>query len=91
MFYDYLIYQLKKENFKIIKIDLNEFKKICSINDDSYSIYTNLKNKVIVPILKDINNYIDKHKYGLRIFFDTIKQNRKVEKLKFTVIRKEEQ
>ena len=91
LFYDYLIYQLKKENFKIIKIDLNEFKKICSINDDSYSIYTNLKNKVIVPILKDINNYIDKHKYGLRIFFDTIKQNRKVEKLKFTVIRKEEQ
>jgi|GEM_PF-926801 len=91
LFYDYLIYQLKKENFKIIKIDLNEFKKICSINDDSYSIYTNLKNKVIVPILKDINNYIDKHKYGLRIFFDTIKQNRKVEKLKFTVIRKEEE
>lgn len=46
---------------------------------------------MINPILNDINNYVDKHKYGLRIFFDTIKQNRKVEKLKFTVIRKEEE
>lgn len=27
LFYDYLIYQLKKENFKVIEIDLNEFKK----------------------------------------------------------------
>ena len=91
LFYDYLIYQLKKENFKVIEIDLNEFKKICSINGGSYSIYTNLKKRMINPVLNDINNYVDKHKYGLRIFFDTIKQNRKVEKLKFTVIRKEEE
>lgn len=91
LFYDYLIYQLKKENFKVIEIDLNEFKKICSINGGSYSIYTNLKKRIINPILNDINNYVDKHKYGLRIFFDAIKQNRKVEKLKFTVIRKEEE
>lgn len=91
LFYDYLIYQLKKENFKVIEIDLNEFKKICSINGGSYSIYTNLKKRIINPILNDINNYVDKHKYGLRIFFDAIKQNRKVEKLKFTIIRKEEE
>ena len=91
LFYDYLICQLKKENFKIIEVDLNQFKKICSINRKSYSTYTCLKNKVIIPVLGDINNYIDKHKYGLRVFFDSIKENRKVEKLKFTIIRKEEQ
>ena len=83
--------QLKKENFKIIEVDLNQFKRICSINRKSYSTYTCLKNKVIIPVLGDINNYIDKHKYGLRVFFDSIKENRKVEKLKFTIIRKEEQ
>lgn len=91
LFYDYLICQLKKENFKIIEVDLNQFKRICSINRKSYSTYTCLKNKVIIPVLDDINNYIDKHKYGLRVFFDSIKENRKVEKLKFTIIRKEEQ
>lgn len=91
LFYDYLICQLKKENFKIIEVDLNQFKRICSIKRKSYSTYTCLKNKVIIPVLGDINNYIDKHKYGLRVFFDSIKENRKVEKLKFTIIRKEEQ
>lgn len=45
LFYDYLIYQLKKENFKVIEMDLNEFKKICSINGGSYLIYTNLKKE----------------------------------------------
>ncbi|WP_418575748.1 hypothetical protein [Phascolarctobacterium succinatutens] len=55
-----------------------------------FNIYK-FKKRIINPILNDINDYVDKHKYGLRIFFDAIKQNRKVEKLKFTVIRKEEE
>lgn len=90
LFYDYLIYQLKQEHFKVVELDLKEFKKICSIYSECYLKYGDLKNKVIIPILRDINDYIDKQKYGIRIFFDTIKQNRKIEKLKFTIIRRED-
>lgn len=89
LFYDYIISKLKKENFKIVELKITEFKKICTINK-SYSRYEDLKNSIILPMLKDINNYIDKNKYGLRIFYDNIKESRTIVGIKFTIIRKEE-
>ena len=88
-FYDYLIYQLKNENFETIELTLKEFKKICSLSNKNYLRYSSLKNKVINPVMNDINNSLSKNKYGLRVYLEEIKNNQKVISLKINVIRKD--
>ena len=88
-FYDYLIYQLKNENFETIKLTLKEFKKTCSLSNKNYLRYSSLKNKVINPVMNDINDSLSKNKYGLRVYLEEIKDNQKVIGLKINVIRKE--
>lgn len=91
LLYDYFICQLKKDNFRVVELKINELKRICSINTKTYPRYIDLKNIIILPSIIDINNFINKNNHGVRVFFDSIKENRKVEKLKFTIIRKEKQ
>lgn len=88
-FYDYLIYQLKNENFETIELTLKEFKKTCSLSNKNYLRYSSLKNKVINPVMNDINDSLSKNKYGLRVYLEEIKDNQKVIGLKINVIRKE--
>lgn len=88
-FYDYLIYQLKNENFETVELTLKEFKKTCSLSNKNYLRYSSLKNKVINPVMNDINDSLSKNKYGLRVYLEEIKDNQKVIGLKINVIRKE--
>ena len=88
-FYDYLIYQLKNENFETVELTLKEFKKTCSLSNTNYLRYSSLKNKVINPVMNDINDSLSKNKYGLRVYLEEIKDNQKVIGLKINVIRKE--
>ena len=87
-FFNYIIYQLKNEKTKTIELNINEFKRICCINEDAYSLFTPLKNKIITPILNDIENATKKCKYGIIIFFNKIKTKNEIT-LKFTIIRKD--
>lgn len=88
-FYDYLIYQLKNENFETVELTLKEFKKTCSLSNKNYLRYSSLKNKVINPVMNDINDSLSKNKYGLRVYLEEIKDNQKVIGLKINIIRKE--
>lgn len=91
LLYDYFIYQLKKDNFKVVELKINELKRICSINTETYPRCIDLKNIIILPSIIDINNFINKNNHGIRVFCDNIKKNRTIVGVKFTIIRKEKQ
>lgn len=91
LLYDYFICQLKKDNFKVVELKINELKRICSINTETYPRCIDLKKTIILPSIIDINNFINKNNHGLRVFCDNIKKNRTIVGFKFTIIRKEKQ
>ena len=91
LLYDYFICQLKKDNFKVVELKINELKRICSINTETYPRCIDLKNIIILPSIIDINNFINKNNHGVRVFCDNIKKNRTIVGFKFTIIRKEKQ
>lgn len=91
LLYDYFICQLKKDNFKVVELKINELKRICSINTETYPRCIDLKNTIILPSIIDINNFINKNNHGVRVFCDNIKKNRTIVGFKFTIIRKEKQ
>lgn len=91
LLYDYFICQLKKDNFKVVELKINELKRICSINTETYPRCIDLKNIIILPSIIDINNFINKNNHGIRVFCDNIKKNRIIVGFKFTIIRKEKQ
>lgn len=91
LLYDYFICQLKKDNFKVVELKINELKRICSINTETYPRCIDLKNIIILPSIIDINNFINKNNHGIRVFCDNIKKNRTIVGFKFTIIRKEKQ
>ena len=88
LLYDYFICQLKKDNFKVVELKINELKRICSINTETYPRCIDLKKTIILPSIIDINNFINKNNHGLRVFCDNIKKNRTIVGFKFTIIRK---
>lgn len=61
---------------KKYEVSLQEFKKILNIT--GYNDYTELKRKVIVPSINEINKYTD-----LDIEFKAIKKGKKIDKLAF--------
>ena len=87
-FLNYIISQLKNEKTKIIELSIEQLKIICCINKDSYPSFVSLKNKVIIPILHDIEDATKRCKYGIIIFFNKIKSKKEIT-LKFTIIRKD--
>lgn len=91
LLYDYFICQLKKDNFRVVELKINELKRICSINTETYPRCIDLKNIIILPSIIDINNFINKNNHGVRVFCDNIKKNRTIVGFKFTIIRKEKQ
>ena len=56
-----------------------------------YERYTDFKNNVLKPILKDINeeNYNKENFCNIRLSIETIKNNRKITGIQFTITRKE--
>lgn len=70
LLYDYFICQLKKDNFKVVELKINELKRICSINTETYPRCIDLKNIIILPSIIDINNFINKNNHGVRVFDD---------------------
>ena len=49
-------------------------------NNKTYNLYGNLKSKILLPAIKEINEKTD-----LKVVFKEIKKGRKVEKLEFTI------
>lgn len=74
LLYDYFICQLKKDDFKVVELKINELKRICSINTETYPRCIDLKNIIILPSIIDINNFINKNNHGVRVFCDNIKK-----------------
>lgn len=74
LLYDYFICQLKKDNFRVVELKINELKRICSINTETYPRCIDLKNIIILPSIIDINNFINKNNHGVRVFCDNIKK-----------------
>jgi plasmid replication initiation protein len=65
---------------------IDEIKGWCGIGNDEYKKYSHFKLKVIDPAKKEIN---DKTKYN--ISYKEIKKSRKVDKLEWSVARKDEE
>lgn len=83
--YTFKIYELIKQwaNTKnIIIFDVEELKKDLDIEENKgYKNYSNIEKKIILPALKEINEYSE-----LRIEYESIKVGRKVVNIKFIVL-----
>lgn len=81
--YTYRIYELLKqyEKFGVRTFTLEALRFVLGIEDEQYPRYGNLKQKVIVPAVKEINDNTD-----LYVEYEEIKQKRKVMGIKFRFI-----
>lgn len=80
--YSIRIYELLKSNEfkKCWEINLDELKTILKANEKSYSIYQNVKNRIIVKAQKEL-----KDKTDISFDFEEIKTGRKVTSIKFFI------
>jgi plasmid replication initiation protein len=74
------IYELLKqyESFGNRDFTINEFRFKLGIDDTEYPQYASLKQKIISPVIKQLNEVSD-----LYVEFEEVKVKRKVEKIKF--------
>lgn len=89
-FYELLLDKLKNENEAIFTLSFEETKEMFHVAK-KYERYTDFKNNVLKPILKDINeeNYNKENFCNIRLSIETIKNNRKITGIQFTITRKE--
>lgn len=89
-FYEFLLDKLKNENEAIFTLSFEETKGMFHVAK-KYERYTDFKNNVLKPILKDINeeNYNKENFCNIRLSIETIKNNRKITGIQFTITRKE--
>lgn len=72
---------LKSNQFKTFwEINLEEFKKLLGANEKSYSIYQNVKNRILIKAQKEL-----KEKTDIYFDFEEIKTGRKVTSIKFLI------
>jgi len=74
---------LKSISFNELIISLEKLKKRIDIPNESYDKYGIFKQKVLEPVLKEINE-----KTSINVKYEPIKDGRKVVKIKFTIERK---
>lgn len=89
-FYEFLLDKLKNENEAIFTLSFEETKEMFHVAK-KYERYTDFKNNVLKPILKDINeeNYNKENFCNIRLSIETIKNNRKITGIQFIITRKE--
>lgn len=72
---------LKSNQFKKVWIvELDELKKILGVTEKSYSVYQNIKNRIVIQAQKEL-----KEKTDIEFDFEEIKTGRKVTSLKFYI------
>lgn len=76
------LYEIMKCNQfrKSFEIELDEFKRILGITEKSYSVYQNVKNKVVLQAQKELSTKTD-----ISFDFQEIKTGRKVTSIKFFI------
>lgn len=75
--YELLIQKIDIKNTKTIELD--EMRRLFNLSK-SYDRYNNIKNKILLPAVKDINTYSD-----INIYHKEIKSGRKVTALEFHI------
>lgn len=80
--YSIRIFQLAKSNIyrKTFSITIDELKDMLKLTQKSYSLYSNVKLKVLDPSIKEINDKTD-----INISYKEVKVGRKVDSITFTV------
>ena len=80
--YSLRLFELLKSNEykKIWKIELDELKKLLGATEKSYSVYQNVKNRIILQAQKEL-----KKKTDINFDFEEIKTGRKVTALRFYI------
>lgn len=80
--YSLRLFELLKCNEfkKIWNIDLNDLKDLLGATGKSYSIYQNVKNRILIQAQKELNNKTD-----IYFDFEEIKTGRKVTSIKFFI------
>lgn len=80
--YSIRIFQLAKSNIyrKTFTIKVDELKDMLKLTQKSYSLYSNIKLKVLDPSIKEINEKTD-----IKVQYSEVKVGRKVDSIKFTV------
>lgn len=88
-FYEFLLDKLKNENEAIFTLSFEETKEMFHVAK-KYERYTDFKNNVLKPILKDINGEdVQRENFcNIRLAIETVKNGRKMSGIKFTVTRK---
>lgn len=84
-FYSIRIYELLKQYERLNErtFTLQDLREYLSIEDDLYPMYSNFKQKVISVAYREL-----KEKSDIYFEYQEIKQNRKVDKLKFIIYKK---
>lgn len=80
--YSLRLYELLKCNQfkKVWEIELEELKKILVATEKSYSVYQNIKNRIVIQAQKEL-----KEKTDISFDFEEIKTGRKVTSIKFFI------
>ena len=89
-FYEYLLDKLQNDNRIEIILSLTETKELLNIKN-KYNRYIDLKNKVLIPILNDINKTSNEQENfcNIRLEITTLKTGKKITDIKLTVTRTE--
>jgi group I intron endonuclease len=66
------------ENNKQMSININDFKKLMNV-EDNYTGYSDLKRRIITPVLKDLKNL------GYNTEFNEIRYSRSIDNIKFSI------
>lgn len=82
--YSIRLYEILKSNLykKCIEIELEEIKNMVGAKEKSYSVYQNVKNKIILQAQKEL-----KDKTDINFTYEEIKTGRKVTSIKFYIMR----
>jgi len=75
-------YQNLKLNISTVTIKLDELKKMIGANSKTYSLYSNFKEKCLLPAQKELKKYSD-----IYFDFEAIKESRRVDAVKFNILK----
>lgn len=83
--YSVRLYEILKSylNLKEYEIDIKELKELLGIEKKQYSVYKDFRVRVIDKAIEEINRYTD-----ININYKAIRKNRKIERLYFSIDKK---
>lgn len=86
-FYEIFLSALEDEDFAYLTMSIEQIRTSLKL-EKKYPLYANFKDRVLKPIIQDINKETKNNLCNITIDFQEIKKEKKVTEIKFTIKRK---